>query len=133
MLFAIIQGGNNEKLRKMCADELINIGFDGYAYGGWPMENNVFMNEILEYTASLMPDTLPKYAMGVGKPIDIENCIKMGYNLFDCVLPTRDARHNRLYVSQNGNSVLFILTAENTKTISLRYQTNAIAIPAKII
>ena len=103
LIFAIIQGGNDKNLRKMCADELINIGFDGYAYGGWPMENNVFMNEILEYTASLMPDTLPKYAMGVGKPIDIENCVKMGYNLFDCVLPTRDARHNRLYVSQNGN------------------------------
>ena len=98
-LFAIIQGGNNRELRKKCAEELIKVGFDGYAYGGWPVDGNgAFLDEMLSYTAGLMPPGKPKYAMGVGKPEDIKKCVKMGYNMFDCVLPTRDARHKRLYV-----------------------------------
>jgi queuine tRNA-ribosyltransferase len=99
LLFAIIQGGDNFELRKKCADELKKIGFDGYGFGGWPLdiEGNL-VDDILEYTASLMPDDTPKYAMGVGKPEEIVRCYKMGYNLFDCVIPTREARHNRLYV-----------------------------------
>ena len=56
------------------------------------------VEEILRYTAELMPDETPKYAMGVGKPEGIVACREMGYNLFDCVIPTREARHNRLYV-----------------------------------
>lgn len=115
LIFAIIQGGNDKKLRKTCADELIKIGFDGYAFGGWPMENNVFMEDILSYTAGLMPNNLPKYAMGVGKPIDIEKCIKMGYNLFDCVLPTRDARHNRLYIYENGEYKFIYINSKKYK------------------
>ncbi len=98
-LFAIIQGGDSKELRKMCADALKEIGFDGYGYGGWPLDSeNKLIEDILKYTASLMPDETPKYAMGVGKPDDIVKCYKMGYNLFDCVIPTREARHNRLYV-----------------------------------
>ncbi len=99
LLFAIIQGGNSKELRKKCAEELIKIGFDGYAYGGWPVDGDgVFLDEMLSFAAGLMPTGKPKYAMGVGKPEDIKKCIKMGYNVFDCVLPTRDARHKRLYV-----------------------------------
>ncbi|GIW69866.1 MAG: hypothetical protein KatS3mg101_0613 [Patescibacteria group bacterium] len=99
MLFAIVQGGNNKELRKTCAEELIKIGFDGYAYGGWPIDGNgVFLESMLNYCSTLMPKDLPKYAMGVGKPEDIKKCVEMGYNMFDCVLPTRDARHKRLYV-----------------------------------
>ncbi|HLD10811.1 MAG TPA: tRNA guanosine(34) transglycosylase Tgt [Candidatus Nanoarchaeia archaeon] len=103
LIFAIVQGGNNKELRKYCAEELIKIGFDGYAFGGWPIENKTLMEEILAYTASLLPNNLPKYAMGIGKPEDILKCIKMGYNLFDCVLPTRDARHKRLYIFNDLN------------------------------
>ncbi|HAI62621.1 MAG: Queuine tRNA-ribosyltransferase [candidate division WWE3 bacterium GW2011_GWF2_41_45] len=104
LLFAIIQGGNSKELRKKCAEELIKIGFDGYAYGGWPVDGDgKFLDEIVEYSASLMPDGMPKYAMGIGKPEDIKKCVKMGYNMFDCVLPTRDARHKRLYVL-NGSA-----------------------------
>lgn len=98
-LFAIIQGGNDKALRKECAEALIEIGFDGYGYGGWPLDNeNKLVTDILAYTAELMPDVTPKYAMGLGKPEGIITCYKMGYNLFDCVIPTREARHNRLYV-----------------------------------
>ncbi len=99
LIFAIIQGGNYKHLRKKCAEALIEIGFDGYAYGGWPMENKKLLKEILEYTATLMPNDKPKYAMGVGKPVDMIVCSKMSYNMFDCVIPTRDARHGRLYLT----------------------------------
>lgn len=99
LLFGIIQGGGNFELRKECADALIDIGFDGFGFGGWPLNNDgELIEDILEYTASLMPDNLVKYAMGLGKPEGIAACVKMGYNLFDCVIPTREARHNRLYI-----------------------------------
>lgn len=99
LLFAIIQGGDNLELRKECAEALIDIGFDGFGFGGWPLDSKGnFLIDILEYTAKLMPDETPKYAMGVGKPEEIVACYKVGYNLFDCVIPTREARHNRLYV-----------------------------------
>jgi queuine tRNA-ribosyltransferase len=108
LIFGIVQGGMSKKLRRQCAQKLIEIGFDGYAYGGWPIDKErKFLSEIVRYTASLMPKEKPKYAMGVGKPSDIKECIKYGYNMFDCVLPTRDARHERLYVFK-GKSYGFL-------------------------
>jgi queuine tRNA-ribosyltransferase len=99
LIFAIIQGGNNKKLRKYCCNELLKIGFDGYSFGGWPInENGEFMKDILEFTAKLIPNEFPKYAMGIGKPEDIVECFKMGYNIFDCVIPTREGRNRRLYL-----------------------------------
>jgi queuine tRNA-ribosyltransferase len=99
LLFGIIQGGGSFELRKECAEALIDIGFDGFGFGGWPLNSEgELLEDILEYTASLMPDNLIKYAMGLGKPEGIAACVDMGYNLFDCVIPTREARHNRLYV-----------------------------------
>ena len=56
------------------------------------------MTEMLEYTAKLLPPDKPKYALGVGKPEDIKKCVKMGYGIFDCVIPTREARHQKLYI-----------------------------------
>lgn len=98
LIFGIIQGGNDFNLRKKCADELIKIGFDGYAFGGFPVDKNgSFLHELLEYTSNLIPENKIKYAMGIGKPEDIVFCVKIGYNLFDCVIPTREARNNRLY------------------------------------
>lgn len=99
LIFGIIQGGGDKTMRKECANALIDTGFDGFAFGGWPAdEQNNLTYDILAYTAELMPDTSVKYAMGIGKPEEIVECCKMGYNLFDCVIPTREARHNRLYV-----------------------------------
>ena len=98
LLFAVIQGGDNKALRTRCADALLAIGFDGYGFGGWPLDEAGEINlDILGYTASLIPDTVPKYALGVGNPQAIVDCYKLGWNIFDCVLPTRDARHERLY------------------------------------
>jgi queuine tRNA-ribosyltransferase len=102
LIFGIIQGGKNLELRKKCADELKKIGFDGYAFGGWPAEKNEFLSELLEYTARLMPDDKIKYAMGVGKPENVAECFFMGYDLFDCVIPTREARNERMYVFKKG-------------------------------
>jgi len=107
LLFAIIQGGNSKKLRKYCASELVKIGFDGYAFGGFPIKNGKLMKDILNYVSKLIPNGKLKYAMGVGKPEDIISCCKLGYNMFDCVIPTRDARHKRLFIftkkPQKGN------------------------------
>lgn len=102
LLFGIIQGGNNLELRKKCADELKKLDFDGYAFGGWPAKNNKFLTEVLKFTCEQMPKEKPKYAMGIGKPENIVECVKMGYNMFDCVIPTREARNNRLYVYKKG-------------------------------
>ncbi|MCL2708956.1 MAG: tRNA-guanine transglycosylase [Defluviitaleaceae bacterium] len=99
LLFGIIQGGSDKKLREECAGALRAIGFDGYGFGGWPLDGQGRLEEeILAQTAGLMPDETVKYAMGVGKPENIVKCHKMGYGLFDCVIPTREARNNRLYV-----------------------------------
>lgn len=118
LLFAIIQGGSYSELRRKCADELIKIGFDGYGFGGFPVDSNGNLSEdILKLTAELMPDDKPKYAMGLGKPEGIIKCINWGYNLFDCVIPTREARHNRLYVYNNEETFeyhyYYILDVDN--------------------
>lgn len=96
-IFGIIQGGNDLQLRSECAKALLEMQFDGLAFGGWPVQDGVLLTAILAHTASLIPDSMLKYAMGVGKPADIVQCHKMGYNVFDCVLPTRDGRHRRVY------------------------------------
>jgi queuine tRNA-ribosyltransferase len=99
LLFAVIQGGSSKTLRKICATEFLKIGFDGFSFGGHPVDiEKKLTHEILKYTADLVPNEFPKYAMGVGKPEDIIACFKMGYTMFDCVIPTREARHKRLYV-----------------------------------
>jgi queuine tRNA-ribosyltransferase len=98
LLFAIIQGGENKKLRKKCAEELLKLNFEGYSFGGWPVKNRKLLKGILKYTSNLIPNQYPKYAMGIGKPQDVIECANLGYNLFDCVIPTREARHKRLYI-----------------------------------
>ncbi len=99
ILLAVIQGGHSKKERERCAKALIDIGFDGYGFGGWPLDEEGNMDlEILKFTADLMPSNQPKFALGVGNPLAIVEGFKMGYHIFDCVLPTRDARHQRLYV-----------------------------------
>lgn len=112
LLFAIIQGGGEKDLREKCARALIEIGFDGFGFGGWPLDREGrLVADILRLTADLMPDETPKYAMGVGKPEGIVACRRMGYNLFDCVIPTREARHNRLYVFNAQSAAQIDVTA----------------------
>lgn len=102
-IFAVVQGALDKKMRKRSMDELGEIGFDGYDYGGWPLDEEANrLDDILAYTAEIMDNSKPKYAMGVGMPEDIVECFKMGYDMFDCVIPTRNARHGSLFVTE-GN------------------------------
>ena len=97
-IFAVVQGGASLPLRKQCAEALLEIGFDGYGYGGWPLdaEQNL-LKDILAYTRELIPDEFPMHALGIGHPYNVVSCYQMGYEIFDCAMPTRDARHGRLY------------------------------------
>jgi queuine tRNA-ribosyltransferase len=97
-LFAVIQGGWDKDLRSFCAKELLKIGFDGYGYGGYTVCEGGGQNlEMAKYVADLIPEEFPKFALGSGKPMDIVRLSELGWDIFDCVLPTRDARHQRLY------------------------------------
>lgn len=98
LIFAVIQGGRSRELRKFCASELLEIGFDGYGYGGWPLdEGGNLLNDIFYYIRELVPPEFPLHALGVGHPENILVTAGLGYSLFDSALPTRDARKGRLY------------------------------------
>ncbi len=99
LLLAPIQGHRNFNLRKKCAQALLEISFDGYGLGGWPFDDKGnFDYKTARFNASLTPNDKFRFALGVGAPENIVRLTNMGYHLFDCVLPTRDARHKRLYV-----------------------------------
>jgi queuine tRNA-ribosyltransferase len=99
LLFGVIQGGGSYELRKQCAEALLEIGFDGFGYGGWPLDaQGRLLTDIITYTRSLIPAQYPMHALGVGHPDNVVECTRIGYGLFDSAMPTRDARHGRLYV-----------------------------------
>ena len=99
-LFAIVQGGMYAELRKQSADGLVDIGFDGYAIGGLSVgEPEGERNKVLECTTPLLPTDKPRYLMGVGTPEDIIESVRRGIDMFDCVMPTRNARTGFLYTS----------------------------------
>jgi len=99
LLFGVVQGGEYLDLRRICAEKLIEIGFDGLGYGGWPIsENGKFNYDVAKLIADIAPKNYLIYGLGVGKPEEIVGCVQLGYHIFDCVLPTRDARHGRLYI-----------------------------------
>jgi queuine tRNA-ribosyltransferase len=98
LLFAVIQGGGSRELRQHCAGELLEIGFDGFGYGGWPLDGEgKLLTDIIAYTRELVPPAFPMHALGIGHPANVLECARMGYGLFDSAMPTRDARHGRLY------------------------------------
>jgi queuine tRNA-ribosyltransferase len=100
-LFGIVQGGMYEALRNASLDALRAMDFDGYAIGGLSVgETKPEMERILAHTAPLMPQDKPRYLMGVGTPLDIVNAVMKGIDMFDCVLPTRNARNGWLYTRQ---------------------------------
>jgi len=92
--FAIVQGGLDEELRGECAEALVALGFPGYAVGGLSVgEPPAEMYRILDVTCPLLPETKPRYLMGVGRPEDLLEAIGRGIDLFDCVMPTRNGRN----------------------------------------
>jgi queuine tRNA-ribosyltransferase len=99
-----VQGGKYQDLRKYCAEELTKIGFDGLGFGGWPIDDKGnFDLDSAKTIVENTPENYFLYGLGVGKPEDIIKCVKLGFNIFDCVLPTRDARHERLYIYNAGS------------------------------
>lgn len=97
-LIGVNQGGLYRNLRKECSEQLIEIGFDGYGYGGYSKrEDGKIDMELTEYIVDTLPKDSLLYGLGVGKPDEIAAFTNIGFQIFDCVLPTRDGRHGRLY------------------------------------
>jgi len=97
-LFGIVQGGMHEGLRDESLAGLVNIGFDGYAIGGLSVgEPKADMLRILRHTAPQLPQYKPRYLMGVGTPEDIVAAVAQGVDMFDCVMPTRNARNGMMF------------------------------------
>jgi len=93
-MFGIVQGGTDRDLRRYCSDKLIALDFPGYAIGGLSVgESHEAMIETTAYTAALLPAERPRYLMGVGTPRDLVAAMGAGVDMFDCVMPTRNARH----------------------------------------
>lgn len=100
-LFGIVQGGIDLELRRDSAAEIVEIGFDGYALGGFAVgepKNETYT--AIDRTAQLLPQDQPRYVMGVGTPADLVQCVALGVDMFDCVLPTRNARNGSVFTSE---------------------------------
>ena len=104
-LFAIVQGGIDKEFRKLSAESLVSLEyeghtFDGFAIGGLSVgEENRAMYDTVEFTTPFLPEDKPRYLMGVGTPEDLVECIERGVDMFDCVMPTRNARNGYLFTS----------------------------------
>ena len=110
-LFGIVQGGMYEDLREVSVNGLTAIDFDGYAIGGLSVgEPKEDMIRILDHTTPLIPENKPRYLMGVGKPEDLVEGVRRGIDMFDCVMPTRNARNGHLFVT---NGVIKIRNARH--------------------
>jgi queuine tRNA-ribosyltransferase len=99
-MFGIVQGGGYEDLRRRAVEETCALDFDGHAIGGLAVgEPKPLMLDLLEFTAALLPNDRPRYLMGVGTPPDLLDAVAHGVDLFDCVLPTRNARNGQLFTA----------------------------------
>jgi queuine tRNA-ribosyltransferase len=103
LIFGVIQGGNYLDLREKCTKGLVEIGFDGYGFGARHVDSEGnFLAEALRFTAELIPKDALRFALGIGTPEDIVRCAEMGWDMFDCVIPTREGRHGRLFLKKNN-------------------------------
>lgn len=115
-IFGIVQGSFYKDLRSISIEGLLEIGFDGYAIGGLSVgEPKEDMYSMLDYICPQMPHDKPRYLMGVGKPVDLVEGVLRGVDMFDCVMPTRNARNGHLFVS---NGVVRIRNSKYKKDIS---------------
>jgi queuine tRNA-ribosyltransferase len=117
-LFAIVQGGMYRDLREESARALVELDFKGYAIGGLSVgEPKPVMMDVLNWTIPLLPETSPRYLMGVGTPEDILDAVMLGIDLFDCVLPTRNARNGTLFTSRGKISIKQAQYAEDGRPV----------------
>ena len=117
-LFGIVQGGVFESLRQRSAAGLVSIGFDGYAVGGLAVgEPEAERNRALDFTVPLLPPDKPRYLMGVGRPEDIVEAVRRGIDMFDCVMPTRNARNGFLFTATGTLRIRNAKFASDTRVI----------------
>jgi queuine tRNA-ribosyltransferase len=117
-LFGIVQGGMYADLREKSAHELVELDFDGYALGGFSVgETKRLMDDLIERTAAGLPEEKPRYLMGVGTPADLLRCVKLGIDMFDCVMPTRNARNGCLFTRQGRLIIKNARYAQDTRPI----------------
>jgi queuine tRNA-ribosyltransferase len=103
-LFAVVQGGQRADLRKRCADALMDLAFDGYGFGGYPIAEGQLVDEV-ELTATLLPADAVLHGLGIGTPESLVAAWRCGYSIFDCTLPTRNARRGVLYTDLDTGSL----------------------------
>ncbi len=104
LIFGVIQGGKNAALRKYCAEELVKLDFDGYGFGARHVdENGDLMEDMVRETAMMIPENKLRFALGVGTPRDIVKFVDWGWDMFDCVIPTREGRHGRLFIRKHDD------------------------------
>ena len=103
LLFAVVQGGFDLDQRKRCVDGLLEIGFDGFGFGGWPIADDGTLVDEVGAVAEMLPDDLPLHGLGIGKPDNLVEAFRSGFDTFDCTIPTRDARRGRLYVDDGSS------------------------------
>jgi queuine tRNA-ribosyltransferase len=116
--FGIVQGGSFPELRAKSAELTVSIGFEGYAIGGLSVgEPNEVMYAVVEATAPLLPVNQPRYLMGVGTPIDLIECVARGIDMFDCVMPTRNARNGQLFTSEGPINIKNAQYAEDDRPV----------------
>lgn len=117
-LFGIVQGGMYSDLRRKGVEVLVEIGFDGYALGGLSVgENQEIMVRVIAETAPLLPENLPRYVMGLGMPGDMIEAVREGVDMFDCVLPTRNARNGMLFTRSGKMAIKNAKYAEDPSPI----------------
>lgn len=106
MMFGIIQGGMFEDLRRWCVQEITPMPFEGFAVGGLGVgEGKELLRSVSAFTAALLPEARPRYLMGVGRPEDILAAVRAGFDMFDCVIPTRNGRNGTLFTSRGKISI----------------------------
>jgi queuine tRNA-ribosyltransferase len=121
LLFGIIQGSNYEELREKSAKQLLEIGFDGFAIGGVAVgEPREKLHKILNWVTPLLPADKPRYLMGLGKPEEIVAAVVAGVDMFDCVIPTREGRHGRLFVWKRNSAGKVQLNLDEKKKLNKR-------------
>jgi queuine tRNA-ribosyltransferase len=114
-LFGIVQGGMFQDLRERSVGDLVEIGFDGYAVGGLSVgEEKELMYEVMDQTGPILPALQPRYVMGIGAPEDLVEAIWRGFDMFDCVMPTRNARNGMLFTSFGRVNIKGAAYAEDT-------------------
>lgn len=131
LLFSVVQGGMDIELRRRCAEALVDIGFDGYGFGARHLDmEGGFLVDVLRETADALPKDSIRFALGVGTPADIVRAYQLGWDMFDCVIPTREGRHGRAFLRKESTNIFTESFYEAVNLTAQRFQEDASPIDA---